>query len=115
MCVKIRTLTARAAAAVLLVVALAGHEAAAFAATLRAHACCARAKGSCGQMGSPDDCCSRMGHLSARPMTATATSALDLSAPVVPFSVRVLSALPSAFVLQTNERAKRPHDPPHLH
>jgi hypothetical protein len=56
-----------------------------------------------------------MGHLAARPLAATATSSLDLAAPVVPVAMAVPSMQPATLALTMRESAKRPHDPPHLH
>jgi len=102
------------ATALLLAVALAGHEAATLAASMRAHACCARTKPACSRLGSPDECCSRRGHLSARPIAATQTPAPDLD--TSPADVAILIPSPSSTVTPPSRGvSKRPHDPPHLH
>lgn len=82
---------------------------------LEAAGCCAKSKGACARLRTPDDCCRAMGHgsgelasIKAAPshefMPALVTIAIVLPGP---WFDSAFSAGPDAF--------KRPHDPPHLH
>lgn len=82
---------------------------------LEAVGCCAKAKGACARLRTPDDCCRAMGRGSGELASTKAASSHE----VMPALVTVSAVVPAPpLQVQFSLAAdgfKRPHDPPHLH
>ena len=83
-------------------------------ASITAMACCAKTKGDCAGVKTPDDCCRGMGHVDAGPTSNTPQRQPTLNAPSLHAVLSPISdATGSTPVISV--AFKRPHDPPYLH
>jgi hypothetical protein len=85
-------------------------------ASMLAMACCAKMKGDCAGVKSPDDCCRGMGHATASPPSNTPQSKSTFASPqLLGEFVSATTAADSGSTVLISIAFKRPHDPPHLH
>ena len=92
-------------------------DAASARASITAMACCAKTKGDCAGVKTPDDCCRGMGHVVSGPTGSTPQRQATLDSPSL--HALLVSTIIDAGVgctpVVVSVDFKRPHDPPHLH
>jgi hypothetical protein len=115
--VQSQGLSRRVAIAGLVALVISICDVAAVTAAVRVMACCAKKRGDCAGVKTPDDCCRSKGHVATVSAGTLPPTSPSTDAPLV------LDVLPAATCLAkiawanvlVDAAFKRPHDPPHLH